>query len=121
MKDQRELWDNLPTGLVPSADVCTSRHRGADTSEQAFKSTPEHRRSAQREKVFQAIRRRGAEGATCEEISISLGIPYTAASPRFTELTALGWIHDSGRRRPTSHGKPARVYVEGPAPEGETR
>lgn len=99
-----------PHGLVPGADLCTSRHHNADTSVQAFETTPESTRHRQRALVLDLVKRKATEGATCEECSLLLGIPYTAASARFTELQRLGLIQFGEERRKTTHGKSARVY-----------
>ncbi len=112
VKEQLDLFQGGgPRALVPAADVCTSRHHGADTSVQAFKSTPESTRQRQRDEVLAYVRGRGAAGATCEETSIALKIPYTAASARFTELQRLEHIGFGEMRRATTHGKSARVYT----------
>ncbi len=103
--------DGGPRSIVPNADLCTSRHHGADTSAEAFKTTPQSTRNLQRNKVLNFIVGRADLGATCEESSINLGIPYTAASARITELSRLQKIQDSGQRRRTTHGKTARVYI----------
>lgn len=111
-KEQLDLFQGGgPRALVPAADVCTSRHHGADTSAQAFQSTPESTRQRQRDEALGYVRGRGAAGATCEETSIALKIPYTAASARFTELQRLGLIGFGEARRATTHGKSARVYT----------
>lgn len=111
MKEQLDLFEGGgPRSLVPNADVCTSRHRGADTSVEAFQSTPESTRQRQREGVLNFIKGCGERGATCEETALMMAIPYTAASARFTELQRLGLIHFGEERRKTTHGKPARVY-----------
>lgn len=99
-----------PKQLVPGADLCASRHRGAGTSVEAFRTTPSGTRALQRERVLRFIADRGGDGGTCEEASIALGIPYTAASARITELRCLGLIEFKKDRRPTTHGKSARVY-----------
>ncbi len=109
---QRDLFES-PRALVPGADLCTSRHRGADTSVEAFRSTPESVRQKQRSRVLDLIVRKGSEGSTCEEASIELGIAYTAASARCTELQRLELIHAGLDRRQTTHGKTARVYLAG--------
>jgi len=98
-----------PRALVPNADLCTSRHRGAETSVAAFESTPESTRSRQRDAVLSFLKA-APNGATCEETSITMGIPYTAASARFTELQRLGLISFGKETRKTTHGKSARVY-----------
>jgi hypothetical protein len=112
MKEQMDLFQGGgPKSLIPGADVCASRHRGAETSVEAFRTTPESTRQRQRDDVLRHVRARGDLGATCEETSITLGIPYTAASARFTELQRLGQIEFGALRRPTTHGKSARVYT----------
>lgn len=109
-KEQLDLFEGGgPRGLVPGADLCTSRHHGADTSVQAFQTTPESTRQRQRESVLNFVRS-SSQGATCEETALRLAIPYTAASARFTELQRLGLIQFGEERRKTSHGKSARVY-----------
>jgi len=98
-----------PRGLVPNADLCTSRHRGAETSVAAFESTKESTRQRQRDSVLTFVK--GAtNGATCEETALALSIPYTAASARFTELQRLELIAFGEETRKTTHGKSARVY-----------
>lgn len=106
-EEQLDLFNGSPKQLVPSADLCSSRHRGADTSAEAFNSTPASARKLQRERVLRFIADRPS---TCEEVSIALQIAYTAASARITELQALGLISFGKERRPTTHGKSARVY-----------
>lgn len=110
-KEQLDLFvGGGPIGLVPNADVCTSRHRGADTSREAFESTPQSVRDLQRDQVLAYVKKQGAAGATCEETSIALDIAYTAASARFTELQRLQKVAFGEDRRPTTRGKTARVY-----------
>lgn len=50
-------------------------------------------------------------GSTLEEIVIELGIAISSASPRRLELERAGWLEDSGRRRPTTSGRGATVWV----------
>jgi hypothetical protein len=111
---QSDLFNPGPKVLVPNADLCTPRHHGADTSVAAFQATPESTRQRQRDQVLEFIRGRGSSGATCEEAAIALGIAYTAASARCTALQRLDLIHDGGERRMTTHGRKARVYLQGP-------
>lgn len=94
-------------GTQYELDITRNRHRGADTSVAAFESTPPKRRAKQREEVLKIIKE--LRGATCEEVSRALDVCYTAASARMSELKRDGLIQDSGKRRPTSHGKAARV------------
>jgi hypothetical protein len=118
MEGQLELFN--PSGpfrkeMLPRKDICVSRHRGAETSREAFATTAPETRSRQRELVFGHIQRAGDRGATCQECSDKLGIPYTAASARITELQAEERIHwTKDVRRPTRSGKTARVYFLGP-------
>lgn len=93
-------------------DICQNRHGGAPTSVEAFRSTPRQTRAAQRNAVLRFVRERGEVGATTEEVSLALGVAYTAASARMSELKASWTLVDSGRRRLTSHGKSAAVLIE---------
>ena len=111
---QSDLFNPGPKVLVPGADLCAPKHHGADTSVAAFISTPESTRQRQRDQVLSFIRARGSSGSTCEEASLVLEIPYTAASARCTELQRLDLIHAGSERRKTTHGKTARVYLQGP-------
>ena len=82
-------------------------HNGSDTSEVAADSMRGHvSRLAQ--DVFQYIR--DAEGATCDEVVQGLGMRPQTASPRIRELVLGNRIYDTGQRRKTSSGRPARVY-----------
>lgn len=89
-------------------DICARKHGGAPTSREAFDSTPEEIRKEQAQRIYRLIRRRRV---TTEEASIRLGIRYTTASARISELLADGFILDSGDRRPTQTGCRARLYV----------
>jgi len=54
---------------------------------------------------------RVAYGFTADEAEINLEMKHQTCSARIRELVQLGFIVDSGRRRDTSSGRPARVYV----------
>lgn len=99
-----------PREIRDKVDITVSRHRGADTSSQAFGSTPPSVRKLQRDLVLDYIRRQDFAGATCEEASQDLGIAYTAASARITQLQAIGAIRYGNQRRKTTRGRNARVY-----------
>ena len=96
---QRNIFDT---------DADYSKGAAADTSRQAFRRTSDETRSKQRRAVVAAIAESG--GATCEEIAESMGIPYTSASGRISELAHRRIIRDTGQRRLTKYGRPARVY-----------
>ena len=89
------------------ADICTSRHRGNSESTVANLRTAPNK-FEDRERILRFVRECGANGATTEEISRGLGMPYTTASPRVSELKADGWLIKIGTR-PTSTGSPAAV------------
>lgn len=64
-----------------------------------------------RRRVLDFIAARGDEGATDEEIALGLNMRHYTAAPRRTELRDGGWVGDSGKRRPTTTGSPAAVWV----------
>lgn len=88
-------------------DICANRHGGNAESVAANKRvTPT--KAELRISIYDYIASRGAEGATTEEVSIALGIRYTTASARISELEADRWVRKAGRR-PTSGGSTAAV------------
>lgn len=93
-------------------DITANFHKGADTSVQAFKETPQAVRNTGRAAVLKLIQETGSNGITCERIEIRLGISHQTASARISELRLRDkLIVDSGRRRATQSGHKARVYV----------
>ncbi|GMV98047.1 MAG: hypothetical protein HRF43_09805 [Phycisphaerae bacterium] len=67
-----------------------------------------------RSRVLSYIEQRGSAGATDEEVRVALGMRVQTQTPRRGELVKLGLIRDSGRRRPTSTGRAAVVWVATP-------
>ena len=88
--------------------------RGSDTSEAAAESIEPSVPTLQA-CVF-ACFVAASSGLTCDEAEQETGLRHQTASARIRELVLLGAIHDSGRRRKTSSGRSARVYVAGPDP-----
>lgn len=83
--------------------------RGSDTSEAAADSLDETSLSRLRRKVHTFIAAQ-SDGATCDEVEIALDLRHQTASARVRELVLTGFIEDTGQRRLTSSGRPARVY-----------
>lgn len=80
------------------------------TKRAAAESIKPHRAKLQ-DAVLAYLRGRGSEGATDEEIAVALQLRSDTARPRRTELVDLGKVRDSGRRRATSSGRAAIVWV----------
>ncbi len=55
--------------------------------------------------------RNRADGFTCDEAEVALGLTHQACSARFTELKKDLAIVPTGLRRPTRTGRYAKVYV----------
>jgi hypothetical protein len=116
MKDaegQRELFPTAgiqPREINQQIDITVSRHRGAETSREAFQATTPKARQRQADQVLEYIKSCGAAGATCEEASMFLDIAYTAASARLTQLQAIEAVWFGQEKRPTTRGRNARVY-----------
>lgn len=64
-----------------------------------------------RERVYAFILDRGQDGATDDEGEAALGIKPQSYTPRRGELVADGRVVDSGRRRKTTSGTPAAVWI----------
>jgi hypothetical protein len=92
-------------------DICANRHGGADTSVEAYESTPASHRQRAREEIVAYIKGCGLDGAITDEVADALDLVSQSASARMSELKALGTIIDSGQRRRTRNGKFARVMV----------
>ena len=101
---------------MSDADFCESKHKGADTSKEAFDQSSDETRAGQRKKLLEYIGTAGEDGLTCQEAATATGMPYTTASARLSEMVHDNIIHDSRKRRPTDTGRPARVLRAGPSP-----
>lgn len=64
-----------------------------------------------RGEVFRCVLRRGALGATIEEIAALTGIRVQTVCARRNELGNKGLIVDGGSRRETMSGSSAKVWV----------
>jgi hypothetical protein len=64
-----------------------------------------------RRRVLDFIGGRGDHGSTDEEASIEIPMRLYTAAPRRNELVNGGWVEDSGRRRNTTTGTSATVWV----------
>jgi hypothetical protein len=99
------LFDRYAPG-----DITASRHRGAETSEEAHaKIAPTL--ADQRERVYAFIRSRGHTGATGEEVAIALEMRVHSVSGRVSELLRDARVYTDGRKRQTSSGCNARVLL----------
>lgn len=64
-----------------------------------------------RARVLRWFIERGPAGGTDEEVQLALSMKTQTETPRRNELVKMGLLADSGRRRPTSSGRPATVWV----------
>lgn len=82
----------------------------SDTSRAAAASMKPHLGRVAR-RVYDEIARRGADGATDDEIEEALDLTHQTASARRRELVQLDSVVDSGRRRATRRGRSAVVWI----------
>lgn len=92
--------------LLP--DVCRSRHGGNAESEAANKRV-HHAKFESRTMIYEWFLTQGSAGATCEACSRDLGVRYTTASARISELKRDRWLVPTGRKHKTSTGASAAV------------
>lgn len=64
-----------------------------------------------RGEIFRCVLRRGAQGATIEEIAALTGIRMQTVCARRNELGKKRFVTDSGLRRETMSGSSAKVWV----------
>jgi len=102
MKEQPDLFDGYPDrpGHV----------RGSDTSRAAADSFGDDDLSRQKRLIMGRFETK-PDGLTCDEIEVVLGFRHQTASARIRELVLTGFLLDTGRRRHTRSGRPARVYA----------
>ena len=96
MDDQQNLFDYRPS------------EQGSDTSEAAARYTHANTDAA---RVYRYIKSRGALGSTDEEVESALDMRHQTASARRRGLVLQRLITDSGRKRATSTGCKAVVWV----------
>jgi hypothetical protein len=61
--------------------------------------------------VLDELKRRGSMGATDQELQKALGMLLQTELPRRVELVRAGLVKDSGRKRKTTSGRGAVVWV----------
>ena len=82
--------------------------RGSDTSRAAARKINP---SSLRGKVLLYVQACGKAGATCDQCEVAMGGRHQTISARLRELVLMGFVEDTGRRRPTRSGHMAAVYV----------
>ena len=97
-------------------DVCERRHGGANTSVEAFESTPKEKRETLRAAICGFIGR-AATGVACFELEVVMDLSHQTASARISELLRDNQIHYGEEKRKTPSGRNARVYFGGPKPD----
>ena len=108
----RNVYTGAPDSLGPLFDRGRAPHNHSDTSKAAARSQsaslPQKRRA-----VYDCIARQGPHGMTCDEAERALGMRHTTVSARINELATREpvLVIDSGRRRVTSGGRAAIVWI----------
>lgn len=105
-------------GLLPFAGVLPAAST-SDTSRAAAEQIRPVARTI-RGRVWEWFIQQGAEGGTDEQCQEALGLKAQTQGPRRGELCRLGLLIDSGRRRPTTSGRRAIVWMRNvlSCPEG---
>ena len=70
-------------------------------------------------RILGFVTRRASQGATCDEIELTLDILHQTASPRVRELVGKGYLHDSGSERKTRSGRKAIVWLSDYPKDGD--
>ena len=98
--------------MATELDICRNRHRGSSQSIAAFEQI-KHKRRPARLRILAAIKKKGAFGATAEELELDdeVGLARSTVSARTSEMKVNGMIIESGRFRKTRSGSDAAVLV----------
>lgn len=83
--------------------------KGSDTSREAAESLSNT--ATMRGCVLNAIKLRGALGATDQELQELLHLPPNCETPRRWELVNMGLVRNSGQRRKNRSGRSAAVWM----------
>ncbi len=86
------------------------RVAGSDTSAAAAELI-EPTAGTLRHRVLSFLRERDNYGATDDETQLALSMNPSTQRPRRIELVRAGLVWDSNRRRPTTSGRQAAVWV----------
>lgn len=100
---ERSQYGTIPVGQPPA-------QLHSSTSRQAASAIAPHTGKLAGQ-VLDYIRGCGERGATDPEIAAGLQMLSDTARARRCELTDRGLVRDSGRKRPTAHGRAAAVWV----------
>ena len=87
-------------------------HEDSGTSREAAEAALPNLGAPQAE-VYMRIRAHGEWGCTDDELELQTGLSHQGVSARRRELVLRGAVRDSGRRRRTSRGRWATVWVLG--------
>jgi hypothetical protein len=104
---QQTLFDPAPR---PPAEPHAPYVAGSETSKQAAAAIGPRLSELQRQ-VLHYVRGQGERGATDEEIQLVTGMRPDTARARRCELRDKGLLIDSGKRRSTTSGRAAVVWV----------
>jgi len=111
-RDVQRLATLPPPSRYDRDDITSSRHRGNEESEAAHEGVRDSKESVRR-MILSYLRLRRGLGATCEEVAVAVGLRYTTASARLSELKAEAppRVVASSLTRKTTAGSAARVLV----------
>ena len=90
----------MPPLAVESSDTSKAAARAIGTE-----------RSRLRNRVLEAIRAAGAQGATDEWLAEQLGMNPSTERPRRVELVSMGLVEDSKKTRLTKSGRSGTIWV----------
>jgi hypothetical protein len=90
----------------PIPDICRVKH-GRNPESEGANARVHKTKSQLRDFVYKWFMMNAFYGATCEEASNAIGMRYTTASARISELKADGWLIPTGAKRKTTTGSSA--------------
>lgn len=108
--------NDFPQGYLPFHGRPPAA-RGSETSREAAQRI-QGGANRLRARVLAWFIDRGPAGGTDEEAQLALAMKTQTETPRRNELMKMGLLVDSGRRRPTSSGRQATVWVVATASGG---
>ena len=97
--------------LAEPAALSSAHPRGkVATSAEAFDRIDGDVRRTGQARCLDLVTYRGSEGATCDEVCVSLDMPVQTATARLNDLFRAGLIYRDGSRRRTRTGSQAFIW-----------
>ena len=111
LEDEMDAIRSILSGTTPPSNNTDTSNMAAEAVAPKF--------NARAERMYNMILNKGADGSTDEEGQVALSMSGNSYRPVRGNLVKLGMVVDSGIKRDTVTGNPAKVWVSRALLEGD--